>query len=867
MLTDWILRLRALFRRDRLERELDQEMRFHLDQQIESYVSQGLTPEEARRRARLEFGTLDQIREEHRDARGISLLAHLGRDLRHAARQVRRAPMFSALAVLCLGLGIGVNTSIFSVLNAAMFRPIAVEDPDRLVALTRGPEATFSFPLYRGFTERSRTLSGITASAPTESDLDIDGDSQFVAAEFVSGNYAAVMGVHAVLGRWFTDDKESNAVISHATWQRRFDLSPDVIGRRISSGSQTYTIIGVAPPEYSGVFSPIRTDLWLPIQTRPAMARILDDVNARPLMLFGRLSGNITRAQAADELVAIDARLDVERRSQAERALRIGVEPVRGIITPRSRRAALLSATFLSVVVGLVLLIACVNVGNLLLVRGAVRQREFAVRRALGASRARLLQQLLAETLLVGAAGGVCGVVMARWTTAMLQRSLPLIQGIWQAQMDFSLDWSVIAYATFISLVTTALCGLLPAWKAAQTNALVAFKGEIVAGAPRKRPLGVVAQVLMSFVLLIVCGTFIQALLHMQAADPGFAVAGRLYAFTYISTPDVRPEEGRRIYANAVDQLKALPGVQSASISDSLPLLSNGTDCVSIDNRASVRAIAYAVQPGYFQTMNIRMIAGRDFDARVEARDGAVAIVNDRLARTLWPNTSAVGKRLLIGCKTAQPATIIGVVNNSAIRSLGETPRPQLYLTFARQYEGGLTAILLETSTPPARMVESVRRTLLELGQGIRVYTVQPLSEHVEKSYAGIRWQSSVLTAFGLLALLLAAVGLYGVIAYRVALRTREIGVRMALGAGRHHLFREVVGQGLSIALTGVFIGEALALSIGRVLGSLDADIQPPGLLVLGATGVVWIFVAVIATYVPAARASSVDPLIALRYE
>src|SRR5215510_1134354 len=318
MLTDWILRLRALFRRDRLERELDQEMRFHLDQQIESYVSQGLTPEEARRRARLEFGTLDQIREEHRDARGISPLAHLGRDLRHAARQVRRAPMFSALAVLCLGLGIGVNTAIFSVLDAAMFRAIAVEDPDRLVALTRGPEATFSFPLYRGFVERSRTLSGITASAPTESDLDIDGDSQFVAAEFVSGNYAAVMGVHAVLGRWFTDDKESNAVISHATWQRRYDLSPDVIRRRISSGSQTYTIIGVAPPEYSGVFSPIRTDLWVPIQTRPAMARNLDDADTSPLMLFGRLRPNSTAAQAADELTAIDARLAVEQRSQTE---------------------------------------------------------------------------------------------------------------------------------------------------------------------------------------------------------------------------------------------------------------------------------------------------------------------------------------------------------------------------------------------------------------------------------------------------------------------------------------------------------------------------------------------------------------------
>ena len=868
MLTDWMLRLRSLFRRERVEHELNEEMRFHLDQQIDAYVRQGLTREQAARRATIEFGHLSAVREEHHDARGIAPVTHLLRDLRHALRQARRNPAFTVLAVVCLGLGIGVNTSIFAVLNAVMFRSLAVQDPARLVVLSRGAEGgTFSLPTYRAFAERSRTMSGLTASMPSESDLDINGESQFVAAEAVLGNYGSVMGIRTSLGRWFVSNNEPAAVISYAVWRRRFDLSPDVLGRRVKSQSETYTIVGVADPEYSGVFSPIRTDLWVPIDTRPATARMRDDRSAQQMMLFGRLAPNVTRAQAAAELTGLDAQLAAEERRRTNELPAITAKVAQGIIAPVSRREAKVIATFLSVIVGLVLLIACVNVANLLLVRGAVRQREFAVRRALGGSQGRLLQQLLAESLVVAAGGGICGLVMARWTTALLQRSLPLIQGVFQAQMDFTLDWGVIGYATLISLITTVLCGLLPAWRASQTSALVAFKGEIVVGKPRRRPVGLVAQVVMSFVLLVVCGSFIDALLRMQLADPGFAVEGRLYAFTYVATPGITPADGRRIYANALDRLKALPGVRNGTISDSLPLLSNGTDCVSLGTTTQRSVNVYAVQSDYFATMNIRMIDGDDFAPEDRAADAPSVIVNDRLAHMMWPNARAVGQQVVVGCRNSRPATVIGVVGNSAIRSLGETPRPQLFFPFARSYEGGLTAILLETTTPPAGLVDTVRRTLVELGQGMRVYTVEPLSDHVDKSFAPIRWQSSVLTAFGLLALVLAAVGLYGVIAYRVALRTREIGVRMALGAGRGDVFRDIVGQGISIALVGVLIGEALAFATGRALASLDADIPPPGLIVLAVTGVIWITVAILAAYVPAARASSVNPLIALRYE
>jgi predicted permease len=412
------------------------------------------------------------------------------------------------------------------------------------------------------------------------------------------------------------------------------------------------------------------------------------------------------------------------------------------------------------------------------------------------------------------------------------------------------------------------LCGLLPAWRASRTDGLVAFKGEIVVGAPRRRPLGLVAQVVMSFVLLLVAGTFVQALVRMQTADPGFAVTGRLYAYSSIVTPGITPAASRQIYSRAIDELKALPGVGNATISYALPLMPTGSECAARVNQPRTPITTGSVDPGYFKTMKIDVVAGREFVAADSPGNANVVIVNEHMASAFWPDSSPIGERLMIGCNNdATPATVIGVARNSSIRSLGETPQPHVYFPFAQQFSGGLTAILLETSTPPGTLIEPVRRTLLGLGQGMRVYTVQPLSGHVERSYSAIRWQTSVLTTFGLLALVLAAIGLYGVITYRVALRTREIGVRMALGAGRRNVFREVVGQGLSIALIGVAIGEVLTIMVGRVLGALDPDIQPPGIVVLIVTGLIWIVVSILATYVPAARASGVNPLIALRYE
>jgi putative ABC transport system permease protein len=489
------------------------------------------------------------------------------------------------------------------------------------------------------------------------------------------------------------------------------------------------------------------------------------------------------------------------------------------------------------------------------------------VRRALGASKLRLLQQLLAESLVLAMGGGICGVVLALWTNELLRRSLPSIASVFAVQLDLSLDWRVIAFATGISVVTTVLCGLLPAWRVSQARGLVALKGDILGGTSRRRPLGLVAQVVMSFVLLFVAGSFLQALLRMQTTDPGFKVAGRLYAYTFIPTPPSTRESGRAFYAQAIQRLMALPGVRRATLSDSPPLMPGRSNCASLPAGPRIRITAGAVDTGFFETMGIDMVAGRDFATGDLSSGVSTVIVNESLARRLSPDKPVVGERLMIGCDDAQAAVVIGIVRNSAVRFIGEPAQPHLYRPFAERYSGGLTTILLETSTAPAAMMQPVRRTLLGLGQGIRIYAVQPLSARVEESYWPARWQASVFAGIGLLALLLAAIGLYGVIAYRVTLRTQEIGVRMALGARREDIFREVVSQGLAIVLVGVAIGEVLTATVTRVVASMQVDIRPTALSTHVAIGLIWIAVALVACYVPAARAARVNPLVALRYE
>jgi putative ABC transport system permease protein len=859
-------RLHPLLRRRRAEADLNDELSFHLEMEIRAGERRGISRTEAERRARLALHGVQQTKERARDVWPLAWATDLVQDFRYAVRQINRSPGFAALAVLCLGLGIGANTSIFTALNSVLFRPFPGRDPERLLMLSRGTVPLFSYPDFQDLQARGRLLSDLTASLPMESDLEVDGVSEFVAAEVVTANYGAVIGVAPVLGRWFTSETEPVAMISHAVWQNRFGGTPNILGRTIGSEAQSYTIVGVAPRGFTGIFAPYRTDIWVPMRTRPRLATTIGDRSRRIVMVFGRLRSNATAGQASAELNSIDAQLVAEFGPRIEPLPPIVAEPIRGIPNPGGRRLVSLQASLLMIVVGVVLLIACVNVGNLLLVRGSVRRRELAARQALGATKSRLMRQLLTESLVLALGAGASGLLFALWTTRILERAQPSVQSTFPIELDLRLDGRVLAFATILSLTTTLVCGLIPAWRGSRTSGVAGFKGEVGGSVRRRRPTGLVAQVVLSFVLLLIAGSVIETLQRLQVTDPGFAVRGRLYAYIYF--PAAPTSEARlELYAQALDRLRALPGALSASQTSALPLMPSGTACASLSGGPQLRASIGEIDPGYFHTMGIGMIAGREFTSIDEPRESSTIIVTDSFAKHFWPNTSPIGEQVLIGCQAPHASIVIGVARDSAVRDVGEPPQPRFYRPFARQYDGGLSALLLETGTDPASMVPAVRETLLGMGQNIRLYAVQPLSTYIDQSFTVIRWMGMALSGFGLLSLLLAAIGLYGVVAYRVSLRTQEIGVRMALGARRGAIFREVALHGLAIVLAGVVIGEVLAIPATRALASMQAGVRPGSPSTHVAAAVIWVAVALVACYGPAGRAARVDPMEALRHE
>lgn len=865
MLTDWWFRLRSLLRPGHVDRDLNDELAFHLEAETDHLVQRGIPRDAALRRARQALGVLPQIHDEHRDARGIALIDDLARDLRYAVRQLGRSPVYAAVAMLCLGLGIGANTAIFAVINAVMLRPLPVTNPDRLVRVSRQDAGSWSLPIYRELEARTQTLAGLTATAPTESDVDVDGESAFVAAEAVAASYGEVIGIQPALGRWFTGDREAAAVISHALWARHFGLSPDVLGRLIRSESQTYTIVGVAPRAFTGVMAPMRTDLWVPLQSRPALTVALEQRSSGQLLLFGRLHDGTTPAEAAAELRAIDADLPAWPGSPDSATAPVVVDAVRAIPNPGNQRLMGRLLTLMAAVVASVLMIACVNVGHLLLARGALRRREIAVRRSLGATRPRLLRQLLTESLVLATGGAVCGLVFATWTTALLEWSFPAVVAVFALQLDLALDWRALAFAALLGLVTTVACGVRAAWRTSRPEGGDVFKGAIGTGLSNRRPFGLVVQVTSSLVLLFVALSFLQALMRLSATDPGFAVAGRLYAHVFLPSPPFAPESRREFYTVALERLRTLPGIRHAALTSTLPLLPVGSDCAARPAGAPVPITTSAVDEGYFETMAIPIVAGRSL-LNDDAATGGV-VVTESLARQVWPGGTALGQRLMVGCQTPEAATVVGVARDTAVRAIGEPAEPHLYRAFGAPHAAALTTIVVETTTDPAEAGLTIRQTLLALGQGIRVYDVQSLGVHVEQSYAEVRWLTTILAAFGALALGLAAVGLYGVIAYRVTLRTPEIGLRLALGASRRDVFREVVGHGLVVVLAGVILGELVTLGLSRALGSVIEGVDQSGLSTHVVVGLAWIVVGVAACYLPAARAARIDPLAALRHD
>lgn len=867
-----------MFRRKRNDRDFHDEIESHIQLEAERLREQGLSEQDAQAAARRAFGNVTQAQERFYESRRWLWWDHLWQDIRFGLRMLRKYPGFTLLAVLCLALGIGVNTSIFTVFDFTLLRPLPVMEPEQVTILSRAGNPQISYPDYADYRDRSQAFKALAASLPTESSLEVNDETYLATAEAVSSNYSETMRLSTTLGRWFTDENEPVAVLSYAAWRRFFNGDPHVLGSRVRSETQWYTVIGVATPKFTGIYTPIETEIWVPLriwarQYPDAQAHLLDRAHPWPLvMVFGRLREHVSSSEAVANLNAIDKLIQRENPTVSKAATApLALEIIHGAPSPVTRRGAVPFVTLLFLVVGIVLLIACVNVGNLLLARGAARQRELSVRAALGASKERLLRQLLLETLLLSLLGTGGGVFLGHWTNHLLNvlfGSLPVEAQI-ALHLDLSLNSRVFAFALGLSFVCTLLCGLFPAWRAVRQDVYPVLKG---GRAPRQRTrlrhASLVAQVSLSLILLLCSGLFLRSIYRMRAADPGFAVRNRFYVLTFVSAPEFTQVTGLQFYQQTLERLQNLPGVRSAALTRFLPLMATGqeNDCVSTEGTSPFTATLGVISPGFLSTMQIPLLEGRDFSATDTAYSRPVVLVSQNLAKRLWPGRSAVGQHLRFGCDDSSTAEVVGVVRDTNIRTLGEAPLPHFYRSFAQRYTG-LATLVVETFPNASAVAPAIRAAIRAESAGARIYALEPLSSHLERSYWSVRWESSILILFGILALVLAAVGLYGVMAFHVTQRTQEIGLRMALGARSSSVHQLILREGMKITLLGVAFGIFASLGLTRLLARFLSGLNPTDPLTFAATALLWISVALLACYLPARRAANVDPMVALRYE
>jgi len=808
-------------------------------------------------------------------------------DIRYGLRMIAKAPGFTLLATLALALGICANTTIFSFINGLILRPLTgVRDPDRLVAVftsdySSGLYGGSSYPDYVDLRDQADVLANLAAFDQTVLNASGESEAQRLRGFVVTGNYFDVLGVRAQLGRTLqpSDDLRADAVpvvISDSLWQRRFSADPTIAGKTLKLNDNLYTIVGVTEPSFRGLQLGLPPEFWLPTTASSELTRGRRD--DRGIQLVGRLKPGVSLAQAQTQLTTISARLaqsypetnrgTIERPNEPRpmtvvRESRVGPEAEIAI-----KRVSLL----LFAVVGLVLLIACANVANLLLARASARRREIAVRLALGASRGRLIRQLLTESFLLASLGGVAGLLATQWTVRLLPQFFPANDA---NGLDLSVDWRVLVFTLGVSLLTGLLFGLAPALQATRLNLLPALKAEASGYGPRQRRIAlrdvlVIAQLAMSLILLVSAGLFVRSLRQALTFDPGFATDNLLTASLEARGARLNEQQGQQFFQQTLGRVSSLPGVQSATLSMVVPLSGGG-------NRRMITLEGYQPQPNedtelntntigpnYFSTMGIPIVAGRDFDKQDREGGPLVVIVNEELARRYYGG-NAVGKRLQIGSNVPS-REIVGVARTARYRNLREQPLPFIYIPFSQEYQSGMT-LLVRTKGDPEAVVGSLQNEMRALNKDVPLFSVQTMSERIGGQLAADRMIAVLLSVFGSGALLLAAIGIYGVMGYAVAQRTHEIGIRLALGAEQRDILRLIVGQGMVLIAIGAGIGLAMALAATQVLKSLLFGVSATDPLTFASVIVVLVGVALLACYLPARRATKVDPLEALRYE
>jgi predicted permease len=795
--------------------------------------------------------------------------------------------MFTATAAVSLAIGIGANTTIFSVASALLLRPLpGLADPSRLVDVGRTQEGrsfdTVSYPNYRDIRERATTLSDLYAYRiePQPISLGDGQEAERIYGAPVSGNYFRALGTTPALGRLLNDEDDAPngphvAVISYELWQRRYAGARDVVGRTVSFNSFPVTIVGIAPPQFQGT-TVMRADTWLPLSMSSVAAprfgaEMFTNRRIVWLVMGGRLKAGVTVAQANAEMGTIGRALEkdypTENRGKSYRALKSAVIPGQ-----TDNVAGFLGV--LLAIVALVLLAACVNLAGMMLARASTRRREIAVRLAIGANRTRLVRQLITETLVLFVAGCGLGLLLTRWLTSLLLAVLPTLPV--PLGIDFVVDWRVVTFAAVISLVSAVLCGLAPALQASRPELVPALKseGNGAGGRHRLRSAFIVAQVTISLVLVIAGGLFVRALGRAASIDPGFDQRNVDVVSLDLTLSGYKEPDALAFADRLRARVRALPGVQQAAFAADLPLDGGRMGLGSLrvpglqppGGAESFRADWNAVSPDYFKTLNMPLVSGRDFTEQDTATAPGAIIINEVMARSVWGTTDVLGRQFeaqVLG-DTKTTLTVVGVAPDAQVDTLGAEVRPFVYVPVAQRFMGRVSLLVKSTS---GGMIPQVRALVRELNPNLPITTAMPLEQVTALILIPQRIAGAVAASLGVVVLLLAAIGIYGVTSYSVSRRTREIGIRMALGADRLTVLRLVIRQGLVLTGIGVALGLAVGAAGAQVLRSLLFGVSALDPLAFGGAAALFGMVALAASYLPARRAARVDPMLALRAE
>jgi len=812
-------------------------------------------------------------------------------DVKFAVRMLGKAPGFTAVAVLSLTLGIGANTTIFTLAKAIFLQAVPVKDPSTLMVLFstarshNGPVQQFlptPYPNAVDYRAKTDVFSGACILVGSGGNLDVSGKKVQVFEMLVNGNFFDVVGVQPFLGRGFSQEEDTAprpvAVLSYALWSKQFGADPKVLGRAIQIDQQAYTIVGVAASDFHDLGATIGSpDIYLPMTMHDVAVTGLTKTwfNQRAFRLAGmiaRLKPGVSLAAARQEVHALGIELEKEYPKDNGGRNEEVVPIAETMIPPQLHSVFVLAGALMMVIVGLVLLIACANVANLLLARATQRQREIAVRLALGASRVRLIRQLLTESLLLALMAGVLGIVCAYWARSLLVSLLP--PGL--PHLDFSLDGRVLAYTLGLSLAATILFGLIPALQASRSDSVSSLKDRTGAPTGSARWYGlrgilVMVQVALSLIALVGAGLFIHSLRNAEQIDPGFEVKHEMVMFVNLTAEHYAQPQAEQFYRNVVERLRGLPMVADVSLSDTPPMngslqrttFVDGVD--STDPRNGKLTPVVAVESGYFSTAGVTLQRGRDFTDADDSQSAMVAVVNRAFADAMFPGQDVLGKHIHFLGETWDIA-IVGEVNTVKYQTLGEPPQPIVYLPLKQHYSAAVN-VFVRTKGEPAAAMAAVRSTMKDLAPSVPLLRMRTMQEVLENSLTAPKMAAELLGTFGFLALILAAIGTYGVMSYSVNQRTQEIGIRMALGAQRGDVLRLILSGGMAMVAAGVVIGLGISVLFARSLNSLLFGIGSFDAASFLSTAALLMLVALTACWLPARRAMRVDPIVALRYE